>query len=145
MAATKEIDWAFFDIGGTLGERHPTTGNLIAYSSSAGLLQTVRNVLGLRVGIITTLGPSLTNADAMELLTEAGLAAFVDPIGLISEHDAGAAKPQPAIYQFAADKVASPVGRCLFVGENLIEVMGALTAGMQALLKPCPPGRDLPS
>lgn len=35
------------------------------------------------------------------------------------------------------------VGRCLFVGENLIEVIGAIAAGMKAILGPCPPGRDL--
>lgn len=28
--------------------------------------------------------------------------------------------------------------------KNLIEVIGALTSGMQALLNPCPPGRELP-
>jgi FMN phosphatase YigB (HAD superfamily) len=37
-----------------------------------------------------------------------------------------------------------PVGRCLYVGENLVEVIGAIAAGMKAVLKPCPPGRELP-
>jgi hypothetical protein len=40
--------------------------------------------------------------------------------------------------------VGVPVKKCLYVGENLIEVIGALAAGLQAVLKPCPPGRDLP-
>jgi FMN phosphatase YigB (HAD superfamily) len=54
------------------------------------------------------------------------------------------AKPHLAIYEFAAHKVGGPIENCLYVGENLIEIMGALAAGMQAVLKPCPPGRDLP-
>jgi hypothetical protein len=32
---------------------------------------------------------------------------------------------------------------CLFVGEKLIEVLGALAASMKAVLKPCPPGREV--
>ena len=47
-------------------------------------------------------------------------------------------------YQFAAARLTVPPARCLYVGENLPEVLGALAAGMKAVLKPCPPGRDLP-
>jgi hypothetical protein len=35
-----------------------------------------------------------------------------------------------------------PIQECLFVGENLNEVIGARIAGMQAERKQCPPGRD---
>jgi hypothetical protein len=51
--------------------------------------------------VITTLGP-LTDDDALALLGGAGLAGFLTPGALVSEHDAGAAKPAPAIYRFAA-------------------------------------------
>jgi FMN phosphatase YigB (HAD superfamily) len=139
-----EIDFVFFDIGGTLGERNPTTGNFVPFPSSAGLLQAMR-VLGLRVGIITTLGTQLTNAEALAMLKKAGLSQFLDPVGFISDHDAGVAKPNLEIYRFAAQNVGVASARCLFVGENLIEVISAMTAGMKAVLKPCPPGRDLPS
>jgi FMN phosphatase YigB (HAD superfamily) len=139
-----QIDFVFFDIGGTLGERNPTDGNFVAFPSSIGLLKAMRNDLGLRVGIITTLGPQLTNADGLALLKTAGLNQFLDPGGFISDHDAGVSKPNPQIFRFAAQKVALPIDRCLFVGENLTEVIGAMTAGMKATLKPCPPGRDLP-
>jgi len=44
---------------------------------------------------------------------------------------------------FAAQTVGVPIDRCLYAGENLIEVIGAITSGMNALLKPCLPGRDL--
>jgi len=145
MPDLREIDFVFFDIGGTLGERNASTGNFVPFPSSAGLLQAMRDQLGLRVGIITTLGPQLTNADGLALLKKAGLNQFLDPAGFISDHDAGIAKPNLEIYRFAAQRVGVPLGRCLFVGENLIEVIGAIAAGMKAILKPCPPGRDLPS
>jgi FMN phosphatase YigB (HAD superfamily) len=138
------IDFLFFDIGGTLGERNPATGKLVLYPSSTKLLATVRDIVGLRLGVITTLG-TLTNAEGRDLLAQAGVLGFFDPAGFISEHDVnGEGKPKPTIYQFAAQAVGVPIDRCLYVGENLIEVIGALAAGMQAVLKPCPPGRDLP-
>jgi len=144
MPNTRDIDFVFFDIGGTLGDRKPTTGEFTPFSSSAGLLKALRDQLGLRVGIITTLG-SLTNAEGLALLKTSGLAQFLDPTGFISEHDAGAAKPDVKIYPFAAQRVTVPIDRCLFVGENLIEIIGAMTAGMKAVLKPFPPGRELPA
>ena len=103
----------------------------------------VRDLLGLPMGVITTLG-SLTNAEGLDLLAHAGLKGFLAANGFVSEHDVQEkAKPRPEIYRFAATRVGVPLGQCLFVGENLTEVMGALAAGMQAVLKPCPPGRDL--
>jgi FMN phosphatase YigB (HAD superfamily) len=138
----RAIDFVFFDIGGTLGERNAATGDFVPFPTSAGLMQSMRD-LGLRVGIITTLG-TLTDADGLALLKKAGLKTFLDPAGFISEHDAGVAKPNPEIYLFAANRVAVPAGHCLFVGENLVEIIGAMVAGMKTLLKPSPPGRELP-
>lgn len=144
VTTNKPVGFVFFDIGGTLGDRDPATGNLIPFPTSAKLLAAVRDAIGLRIGVITTLGP-LSNAQGHALLEQAGLAGFLDPQGFVSEHDVReVAKPHPAIYEFAAQQVGVPIANCLYVGENLIEVMGALAAGMQALLKPCPPGRDLP-
>ena len=143
MPNTLEIDCVFFDIGGTLGDRN-NAGEFVAFPSSAGMLRAVKQEIGLRVGVITTLGTQLSNQQAIELLRRAGLSDFIDLGAFVSDHDAGTAKPDPRIYQFAAGKVGVPVGRCLYIGENLIEVIGALAAGMKAMLKPCPPGRDLP-
>src|SRR5262245_8067787 len=123
------IEFTFFDVGGTLGERNPTTGLLVPFPSTVGLLTAVRTTIGLRLGVITTLGP-LSNAQGRDLLSQAGLLTFFDPDGFISEHDVnGQAKPDPAIYRIAAQKVNVPIDRCLYVGENLIEVIGALAAG----------------
>jgi FMN phosphatase YigB (HAD superfamily) len=137
-----QIDFVFFDIGGTLGDRN-AAGNFVAFPSSAGLLQSMRQI-GLRIGIITTLGTQLTNAQALEMLKQTGLDQFLDPNGFVSDHDAGATKPNAEIYRFAAQKVQVEISRCLFVGENFVEVIGAMVAGMKVMLKPCPPGRDLP-
>ena len=136
-----QIDFVFFDIGGTLGDRN-AAGKFIAFPSSTGLLQSMRES-GLRIGIITTLGAQLTNAQALDMLKQAGLSQFLDPQGFTSDHDAGVAKPNPEIYRFAAQQAHVEISRCLFVGENLIEVIGAMTAGMKALLKPSPPGREM--
>jgi FMN phosphatase YigB (HAD superfamily) len=143
MANERDIDFVFFDIGGTLGEFDATRNRLDPYPSTITLLRAMRDEVGLRIGVITTLGPQLTNADGLALLRAAGLDRFLDPRGFMSDHDAPGAKPRAEIYQLAASRVGVPVGRCLYVGENLIEVIGALAAGMKAVLKPCPPGRDL--
>jgi FMN phosphatase YigB (HAD superfamily) len=143
MPDAREIDAVFFDIGGTLGERDANTGAFHAYVSSASVLKKVRDLVGLRVGIITTLGGQMSDDDARAMLGAAGLADFLDPAGFVSDNSAGAAKPNPAVYRFAAQKMGVPVARCLYVGESLVEVIGALAAGMKAVLKPCPPGRDV--
>lgn len=130
---------AFFDIGNTLG-RVDAAGRLVPFGDSAALLRSMRDGLGLRVGVITNLPAGMTAADAGSLLDGAGLGAFLDPLGLVTNHDAGADKPLAAIYQFAAARVGVPIGRCLYVGEDPAEVAGAIAAGMQAVLKPAPPG-----
>lgn len=138
-----EIDFVFFDIGGTLGERD-AVGKFTPFPSSAGLLDAMRKAEGLRVGVITNLGGQMSDGEAMKMLKGAGLDKFLDPAGFVSDNKAGAAKPDLAIYRFAAAQVGVPVGRCLYVGESLVEVIGALAAGMKAVLKPSPPGRELP-
>ena len=125
----------FFDIGDTLLRRDPTTDAWVPVPGIATVLRDARDLLGLKIGVITTLG-TLSNDDARALLDDAGLWSFITANGLISEHDADAAKPAPEIYRFAADRFGVPVGQCLYVGESLIEVIGALNAGMQAVLKP---------
>ncbi len=144
MGPATRVEFVFCDIGGTLGERDPHSGNLVPFPSSAPLLTAIRDVIGVPIGIITTLG-TLSNDQGLALLAQAGLAGFLHPHGFVSEHNAqGAAKPSRLIYETAARQVGVPIDRCLYLGENLVEVLGAMAAGMQALLKPCPPGRELP-
>jgi FMN phosphatase YigB (HAD superfamily) len=137
----KPIEMVFFDIGNTLVERK--NGQFVPLRGIVGLLTRIRDDLDLRIGVITTLG-DFTNEQGLSLLNEAGLDGFLDPDGFVSEHDTGeVGKPAAAIYEHAAQKAGLPIGNCLFVGENLLEVIGAKAAGMQALLKPFPPGAEV--
>ena len=68
------------------------------------------------------------------MLQQAGLGTFIEPQGFVSDNDTNStAKPRRAIYEFAARKAGVPIERCLFIGENLTEVIGARVAGMQGL------------
>lgn len=133
------VHFVFFDIGGTLGGYDPAGGRLIPYPDTPDLLARMRNVLKLRMGIITTFG-TLSNNHGLRLLADAGLSEFFEEAAFVSEHDVnGQGKPSFVIYQFAAETVGARIEQCLFIGEDLVEVVGALAAGMQAILKPRPP------
>jgi FMN phosphatase YigB (HAD superfamily) len=138
MADPKALKVAFFDIGNTLGALD-STGQLKPFEpGSLELLSVMKGVLGLRVGIITNLPATMSHDDIKKLLESAGILRFVDKDGLITNHDAGADKPDPVIYHFAADQLAVPIEQCLYIGESTVEVAGALDAGMKAILKPFP-------
>src|SRR5882724_8286849 len=93
MPDNREIDFVFFDIGGTLGDRDPATKKFIVYPSSVGLLKAMRAELKLRVGIITNLGGQLSDSQALAMLHDAHLDGFIDPKGFVSDEKASAAKP----------------------------------------------------
>lgn len=138
----KPIEVIFFDIRDTLGEVD-RPGHLVVYRpSTEKLLDSMKNVVGVRIGVITNLPQGVTAQDGRKMLEEAGITAYLDEKGLVINHEAGASKPSAKIYQFAAQQVGVPVDRCMYVSENLIEVIGAEAAGMKTLLKPCPPGRE---
>jgi hypothetical protein len=67
---------------------------------------------------------------------------FIPRENIITNHEAGADKPDPKIYRHAANQLGVKPQECLFVGENLIENLGAALAGMEQQMKPCPPGRE---
>jgi FMN phosphatase YigB (HAD superfamily) len=125
----------FFDIGGTLGDRD-ATGRLVPFDDSVDLLRVMRDNLGLKVGVITNLPTTLDDEQVRQMLGDAGLLSFLDPLGLVTNHAAQTDKPDPVIYRFAANRLGLPVERCLYVGEDPDEVQGAIDAGMEALLKP---------
>ena len=151
------VDVVFFDLRDTLGEVD-RPGHLVPYRpSTEKLLTALRQVIGAKIGIITNLPDDVSADDGRRMIADAVLSAdgnggrvtigdFVDPRGIIINHEAGASKPDPRIYQHAAAQFGVATERCMFVGENLIEVLAAEAAGMKAQLKPCPPGREfLPS
>ena len=64
------------------------------------------------------------------MLAAAGLLPPLDGNAIVTSRDAGADKPAPQIYRFAAGQVGLPIGQCLYVGEDAGEVAGAQAAGM---------------
>jgi HAD superfamily hydrolase (TIGR01509 family) len=132
----------FFDIRDTLGVVD-RKGHLIKFKPSTDQLLTALKALqGLRLGVITNLPANVSSADGRAMLEEAGILSYLDPKGFVSNHEAGFEKPDPRIFAFAAEQMGVAPGDCLFCGENLIEVIAAQAAGMRALAKPFPPGRD---
>lgn len=132
----------FFDIRDTLGivDRQ---GHLVTYKpTTERLLDAMRRLVGLRIGLITNLPDNVSDTDGLKMVAEAGIASVLDPEGFVSNHAAGAEKPSRGIYEFAAHKMGLDPAECVFVGENLIEVIGAEAAGMRTVLKPFPPGRE---
>lgn len=149
------VDVIFFDARDTLGEID-RPGHLVPYRPSTERLLTSVRSIGARIGVITNLPRDVSADQGRRMLLEAILTEntngdgtgtvrigdFLDPGGIVINHEAGFDKPDPRIYRFAAEKMGVPIERCLYCGENLIEVLGARAAGMQAQLKPAPPGRD---
>ena len=139
---SKAVEVIFFDIRDTLGEVD-RPGHLVVYKpSTEKLLEAMKNVVGMRIGVITNLPEGVTAQDGRKMLDDAGITPYLDAKGLVINHDAGASKPSAEIYQYAAQQVGVPIEQCMYVSENVVEVIGAQAAGMKTLLKPCPPGRE---
>ncbi|GAA1121933.1 HAD-IA family hydrolase [Kitasatospora arboriphila] len=149
---TVDCDAVFFDLRDTLGDVD-RPGHLALYRPSTEiLLHAVRDPVGLRVGVITNLPAEVSAEQGHRMIAEAvvtendgsvvHLADVLDPHGIVINHEAKLNKPDPAIFRFAADQMGVPIERCLFVGENLVEVLAAQAAGMRGVLKPSPPGKE---
>jgi hypothetical protein len=78
--ASQPLEFVFFDIAERLAKGILLPANSSLVASSKRLLKTIRDIVGLRVGVITSLG-SLSNAEGRALLEQAGLASFLDPQG----------------------------------------------------------------
>jgi HAD superfamily hydrolase (TIGR01549 family) len=124
----------FFDVGDTLGA--VKAGAFTAYPDTAELVRVVKTTLGLRVGVISNVPATMTTAELRGLLDAADILAALDPRGVITSRDAGAEKPDPRIYRYAAERMGTSVEQCLYVGEEPEQVAGAARAGMASLLKP---------
>jgi hemerythrin-like domain-containing protein len=154
---TTSVEAVFFDARDTLGEVD-RPGHLVPYRpSTERLLAAMRDLVGVRIGVITNLPRDVSADQGRQMILDAVLSEtsangseartvrigdFVDRDAIVINHEAGFDKPDPRIYRFAAGKLGVPVERSLYCGENLIEVLGARAAGMQAELKASPPGSD---
>jgi hemerythrin-like domain-containing protein len=142
MANPKKIRAVFLDIRDTLGFVDQP-GHLITFKpSTEHLLQTIKEQLGVRIGLITNLPDNVPDDKGFEMIENAGIFKYVDRADVITNHQSGMEKPHPGIYEFAAKKLGLEVDECMFMGENLLEVIGAQVAGMNSTLKPFPPRRD---
>jgi hemerythrin-like domain-containing protein len=152
MTDNSGFDVIFFDLRDTLGEVD-RPGHLVPYRPSTEKLLSAMKDLGLRIGIITNLPDDVSSEAGHKMIEEVVLSVdesghevrltdFLDKDGIVVNHEAGVSKPDPEIYRYAAGRLGVSVERCLFSGENLIEVLGAKAAGMQVQLKPVPPGRE---
>jgi FMN phosphatase YigB (HAD superfamily) len=138
MSAAAPLRAVFFDIGGTLGivSGAPHARRLEPFETSAALLTTMAKALGLLVGVISNIPTDMSTDEVRAMLAAAGLLPLLDGNAIVTSRDAGADKPAPQIYQFAATQVGLPIGQCLYVGEDPGEVAGAQAAGMAGILKP---------
>ena len=122
----------------------PSTQQLLQYLKSSQL----------RIGAVINLEAGDDHAQAVEclrssILSEDAATGKCETIGdyiaasdVISNAQAGVAKPDCAIYRFAAGKLGVTAGECLFISENFHEILGAKRAGMETELKPCPVGME---
>lgn len=157
LETTAGLKVVFLDARDTLGEVD-RPGHLIPYRPSTEKLLEALKVMELKIGVITNL-PNDVSADQGKdmiltaVLSENPTTGKATTIGdyiarehIVTNHEAKVDKPARGIYDFAAKTLGVKPEHCLFLGENLVENLGASRAGMRHLLKPCPPGREfLPS
>ena len=128
------ITCIFFDIGGTLGTVDAQL-TLQLFPDTRPLLESLR-APGRRFGVISNVPAPLKSTDLVALLGKAGIADLFETALVIASTDAPKPKPDAAIYAFAAKRAGVDIATCLFVGEDIAEVIGARLAGMNAQLKP---------
>ena len=99
----------------------------VIFEHTPKLLKELKN-RGYIVGIITN-GPSYLQNHKLD---ESGLRKYCD-ITVVSG-DVGVHKPDPAIFEYTANKLNLPVEECTYVGDHPInDIKGALDAGMHAI------------
>src|SRR6266446_4025556 len=124
------IKVVFFDARDTLGDVD-RPGHLIPYRPSTEKMLEAVKTLGLRIGVITNLPSDVTAEQGKEMVLTAELSQdpvastirtigdFIPRENIITNHEAGADKPRPEIFKYAAERLGVKPEECLFVGENL--------------------------
>jgi len=130
-----KIGVVFLDVGGTLGSVDSQL-QLHPFASTKNLLKSLRDTLGMRLGVISNVPADMNGTGLKNLLEKAGLLSFFDDHLIIASTDAGASKPAAAIYQTAASHAGVPPDQCMYIGEAADEVAGAISAKMAGILKP---------
>jgi FMN phosphatase YigB (HAD superfamily) len=71
--------------------------------------------------VITNIPENWTTDDVEKMLSAAGILGFFDHGGIITSVKAGASKPNPGIYEFAA-KSGVQTSECLFIDDETSDV-----------------------
>lgn len=105
MAKGNDVKAVFFDIRDTLGVVD-RKGHLVKFKPTTDqLLDGMKSVVGLRIGIITNLPADVPAEQGRKMLEETDIWPFVDKDGFVTNHEAGAEKPDPKVFRFAAEKM----------------------------------------
>jgi putative hydrolase of the HAD superfamily len=97
------------------------------YPDAAPALGVVRS-LGLRAAVVSNWDCSLRS-----VLDDLGLGGLLNTV--VTSAEAGAAKPDPAIFEAALKEIRCPAENALFVGDSLeTDIAGARRAGLRAVL-----------
>jgi hypothetical protein len=145
------IKAVLLDSRGTLGEEEQP-GRLVPYRPSTHKLLEGLKSLGLRIGVLTNVADDASPDDVKRGIADAVLderdgkavriGDYIALDDIFTNKDLPAAKPAPEAFVAAACRMGVAPNSCLFMGENLLENVGALLAGMHYQLKPSPPGRE---
>jgi histidinol phosphatase-like enzyme len=150
---SNKIKVIFFGVTNTLGTCDPG-GNLDPYLPSTEQLLEGCSKLGVKLGVITNLSKGLSDNQVKDMIANAEMSQnqktgkphtigqYIPRANIITNAAAKADKPAKEIYEYACNALGVSPSECLYVGANLLEVVGAHNAGMQAERKECPPGTD---
>ena len=98
-----------------------------------GALEVLNYFSHLPLAIITN-GPSDTQRAA---IAKVGIAERFQTLVVSGDADVAVRKPNPRIFQIAAERLGVPIESCLMIGDNLeADVQGAIAAGMQGIYRP---------
>ncbi|MCY7336527.1 MAG: M28 family peptidase [Chamaesiphon sp.] len=131
----------FFDIGDTLGT--PKISSPPAHLVGIDIYPYIPNILqqlkdrSLKIGIISNTGSEIAAA-IDKVLEKASIYNFFEPNLLVYSSVLGVSKPNPKIFQLAAEKASHPTEpqHCLFVGEDSKERKAAYDVGLQVCPHP---------
>jgi|SRR5665811_1761095 len=128
----------FFDLGDTLVVPRLDAGGsltaLVPFPFVSEIL--ARMKMEARLGVISNTPAGATVVSISALLSGAGILVHFDPPLLLFSSVEGMDKTQKALFSLAAARAATPVQRCIFVGESDAERGVARSAGMNTAFHP---------
>lgn len=103
----------------------------VAAMSTADLFPGARELLGDLRDAGYLLGLASSSRNAHVVLAQLGIAALLDQI--VDGNDAPRSKPDPQVFQFAAERLRVPANRCVVVEDAESGVAAAREAGMRVI------------